>query len=166
MNSEIKKNLEKALNLNKNAFLLELQNFFEDFIKRHKYDNDGILKYHYIYEIKFLSYVYVGKHSTNDLDDGYIGSGNFVLRFQEFKHLYEKKILVFCNETNVFEKEQEYIRKYKKQFGNNCVNIITKNDSDKVNEIIEKLYDALHPYNDNKIDNDNEIDMDAILSDL
>lgn len=158
MNIELKKIFKEAKNLNIEAFLLELQNFCEDFIKRHHDDNKGIFKYHYIYEIKFLSYVYVGKHSTNDLNDEYIGSGNFVQSFKNFKHLYEKKILEFCNETNIFEKEKEYIKKYKDQFGNNCVNITNKNDSEKVNKIIEKLYDALHP--------DNKIDLEDILSNL
>ena len=97
---ELKKLFLHAQSINKEKFtsaLIKLCNAFIQKFSQQNYSqkNKNVrYKYNYIYEIKFLSYVYVGKHQTNDINDGYLGSGFFVGTFKEdFGHLYEKGIL-------------------------------------------------------------------------
>lgn len=57
-------------------------------------------KYNYIYKLtlkKDRRYFYIGKHSTNDLDDGYMGSGIKVklLKKELGKNCFDKEILSF-----------------------------------------------------------------------
>lgn len=58
-------------------------------------------KYHYIYKItRFDGKYYIGRRSTDDLDDGYFGSGvyirNSVKRYGKDAH--KKEILEFCED--------------------------------------------------------------------
>ena len=74
-------------------------------------------KYNYIYKITNLlnNKIYIGKHSTDNLNDGYMGSG-VVLRQAIKKYGIEnfrKEYLAFCDKEdklNWFEKF--YIKKY------------------------------------------------------
>ncbi len=69
-------------------------------------------KYHYIYKTTNLinGKHYIGKHSTNNLNDGYLGSGTYLRRSVK-KHgeqNFEKKILEYCDtyeKLNQREKE-------------------------------------------------------------
>ncbi len=58
-------------------------------------------KYHYVYETKNLinNKIYVGKHSTNNLDDEYIGSGTLLRRAinKHKKENFQKIILKYFN---------------------------------------------------------------------
>ena len=74
-------------------------------------------KYNYIYKITNIinGKIYIGKHSTDDINDGYMGSG-VVLRQAIKKYGIEnftKEYLAFCDtydKLNFFERF--YIRKY------------------------------------------------------
>ena len=75
-------------------------------------------QYNYIYLItnKLNGKIYVGKHSTDDLDDGYMGSGiliNKAIKKYGIKN-FTKDYLCFCdNEDTLNYLERFYIRKYK-----------------------------------------------------
>lgn len=73
-----------------------------------------MIKYHYVYLIinKINLKLYVGKHSTNDLNDGYFGSGVELSKsIRKYgKCNFEKIILTYCkNEQEAFQKEEQYI---------------------------------------------------------
>lgn len=61
-------------------------------------------KYNYVYQITNLldGKIYIGKHSTNNLDDGYMGSGGKIKRAQKRDGLenFSKKILKFFNSVD------------------------------------------------------------------
>ncbi len=67
--------------------------------------------YYFIYKTtnKINGKYYIGRHSTNKLDDGYFGSGLWVSRSNK-KNL-EREILLFCDSfEELLEKEKEYIK--------------------------------------------------------
>lgn len=61
-------------------------------------------KYNYVYQITNLldGKIYIGKHSTDNLDDGYMGSGSKIKRAQKRDGLenFSKKILKFFNSVD------------------------------------------------------------------
>lgn len=70
--------------------------------------------YYIVYETTCLvnQTIYVGCHATNDLDDGYLGSGNLLKKaIKKYgKHRFERKILhQFDNPADMFAKEQEIV---------------------------------------------------------
>lgn len=71
-------------------------------------------QYNYIYKITNLinGKIYIGKHSTDDLDDGYMGSSRTLkLEFSAVgKQHFEKEVLVFSNDENeLADLERHYI---------------------------------------------------------
>jgi hypothetical protein len=71
-------------------------------------------KYYYLYQIINLvnGKKYVGVHRTNDLNDGYMGSGTVLKRAQKKYGIenFEKEILeYFENETDMFQRETEVV---------------------------------------------------------
>lgn len=67
-------------------------------------------KYHYIYKItRFDGKYYIGMHSTDDLDDGYFGSGSRLFHSVRYygKDKHNKEILEMCNSRQeAIEKEK------------------------------------------------------------
>jgi len=70
--------------------------------------------FYIIYQItnKINNKVYIGKHATTNLDDGYLGSGQYLKRAVKKygTENFKKSILfVFDNETSMNEKEKELV---------------------------------------------------------
>lgn len=71
------------------------------------------MKYHYVYRTvnKINGKFYIGKHSTNTLDDGYLGSGKVLKQAIEKYGVenFEKKILCFCDSSDEALKVEEFL---------------------------------------------------------
>lgn len=74
-------------------------------------------KFYYIYKITNLlnGKTYIGKHSTYDLNDGYMGSGKMIsASINKYGiDIFEKEILEFTSEDEINEREIFYISHYK-----------------------------------------------------
>ena len=75
-------------------------------------------KYNYVYLITDLTNnkKYIGKHSTNNLNDGYMGSGILLKEAQKEKGIenFKKDILHMCKtEGEAFKMERKEINKVK-----------------------------------------------------
>lgn len=74
-------------------------------------------QYNYIYKITNLTNgkIYIGKHSTDNLDDGYLGSGKrlkYAIRKYGIEN-FEKEIIAFCyTEDELNRQERFYIRDF------------------------------------------------------
>jgi hypothetical protein len=71
-------------------------------------------KYHFIYKTTNLlsGRYYIGAHSTDDLDDGYLGSGNRLRRAikKHGKENFSREILEFCeSREDLYERECEIV---------------------------------------------------------
>lgn len=71
------------------------------------------MKYHYVYIItnKINHKFYIGKHSTNNLDDGYMGSGiaiNDAIQKYGIEN-FNKRILCFCDSSDDAFKVEEFL---------------------------------------------------------
>lgn len=82
-------------------------------------------KFNYIYLItnKVNGKIYIGKHSTNKLDDGYMGSGVIISKAKQKYGIdsFTKEYLSFCDSEETLNfLERFYIKKYKaKEVGYN-----------------------------------------------
>ena len=71
------------------------------------------MKYHYVYIItnKINHKFYIGKHSTDKLDDGYMGSGTAINKaIQKYGiENFSKRILCFCDSAEDAYKVEEFL---------------------------------------------------------
>lgn len=84
-------------------------------------------KYHYFYKITNLinNHFYYGVHNTNDLDDGYMGSGSRLhIAYQKYGiENFKKEIVKFFNSSKeAFEYESEIVNEELTN-NNECYNI-------------------------------------------
>lgn len=67
---------------------------------------------------------YIGKHSTNKIDDGYYGSGIWVKRAKKKKAPLVTRVIADCNsEAEAYAKEYELIVLLKQMWSDLCMNI-------------------------------------------
>lgn len=84
-------------------------------LNSYKYKKETIMnkKFHYLYKItRFDGMFYIGVHSTDNLDDGYLGSGIYIKRSVEKygKDAHSKEILEFCNDRKtLLAREKELV---------------------------------------------------------
>ena len=65
--------------------------------------------YHFIYKTTSTSgKYYIGRHSTNNLNDGYCGSGKWIRSIKD-KSTLSREILEYCEEEDLFEREEFHI---------------------------------------------------------
>lgn len=79
-----------------------------------KEDNKNNVKYHFVYKTTNLinGKWYIGKHSTSNLDDGYLGSSKHLKSAIKLygKENFQREILVFCDsEQDAYIKEAELV---------------------------------------------------------
>jgi hypothetical protein len=69
--------------------------------------------FHFVYKTYSPSgFYYYGRHSTTNIDDGYLGSGKWVRSIKD-KSKLKREIVLFCeNIQELMKKEEEYIGKY------------------------------------------------------
>lgn len=87
-------------------------------------------KYYYVYKITCTSgslkdSYYIGQHKTNNINDGYKGSGTLIRNyFKKFPNDYIKEILCFCNNVDELnEMEKFYIGNLYKT-DDLCINLV------------------------------------------
>ena len=95
-------------------------------------------KHHYIYKItyKVTNRFYIGMHSTDNMDDGYFGSGKrlwFSINYHG-KENHEKEILEFCStRAELKKREKEIVTKELLQ-EDLCMNLKEGGDGGFINE--------------------------------
>jgi hypothetical protein len=76
--------------------------------------------YHFIYKVTCPSgKYYIGRHSTKNIDDGYVGSGKWIRSLKDRSKL-KREILEFCDENNIKFKEKQYLNEFVGK--ENCMN--------------------------------------------
>jgi len=83
---------------------------------KYKHNTETKKKYYYVYKItnKIDGKFYIGVHGTNDLDDGYMGSGKLLIRaFEKYgAENFEKEIIkIFDNLEDASKLEEEIVNK-------------------------------------------------------
>ena len=84
-------------------------------------------KYHFIYKTTNVlsGKYYIGMHSTDDLEDGYLGSGNR-LRMSVRKHgkeNFKREILEFCETRDELKKRESEIVNLDELAKKECMNL-------------------------------------------
>lgn len=113
-------------------------------------------QFHYTYVITNLinGKRYVGDHSTNNLDDGYLGSGRpyFELAKKKYgKENFKKEILEFFDtKQEAFDAQEKWIIKYKSHISENGYNISRKGGHNVKNCISEETKKKISQSNKGK----------------
>lgn len=89
-------------------------------------------EYHFIYKTicKITNNYYIGMHSTNNLNDGYLGSGKklWASIYKYGKNNHELKILEFCTDRNALAKREKEIVNENLISDKNCMNMTIGGD--------------------------------------
>ena len=127
--------------------------------------------YNYVYLITntLNNKKYIGKHSTDNLNDNYIGSGIIIKQIvrKYGKNIFKKEILQFCNsEEEAFEKEKYWINFYNALQDENFYNLdqggkgrgnftMSQETKEKISQSQKKRFQDKqnHPIRRNKIEN-------------
>jgi hypothetical protein len=76
--------------------------------------------YHFIYKTTSKSgKYYFGRHSTKNLNDGYFGSGKWIRSLKDKSNL-TREIIEFCDESELLEREKQYLVEHVGK--ENCMN--------------------------------------------
>lgn len=83
-------------------------------------------KYHTVYLItsKDTPRFYVGKHSTNNLNDSYMGSGKWVKSIRDKNSLHKEILGVFDSEDEAYKFEEEMVEALKFDSPDLCMNFV------------------------------------------
>lgn len=91
-------------------------------------------KYNFVYLTEIyggtLRQYYVGKHSTDNLNDGYVGSGNVITKYKQLNNYYgysvyhfKTKILEYHKSAaEAYKAETRLIKHYRKRYKHLLVN--------------------------------------------
>lgn len=88
--------------------------------------------YHFIYKtVSNSGKYYIGRHSTNNLNDGYFGSGKWIRSIKDRSTL-RREILEYCDVNEIHQKEEAIIAEHIDNpdcmnFNNNAVGFATGN---------------------------------------
>lgn len=85
-------------------------------------------KYHTVYVTTLTGddgeYYYCGKHSTNNINDNYYGSGNNLKKYIEYGYSPIKEVVaIFDNPDDAFLYEKKIIDEYRRTKGERCLNL-------------------------------------------
>jgi len=84
-------------------------------------------KYHFIYKTTNLlsGRYYIGMHSTDDLDDGYLGSGTYLRRAinKYGKENFKREILEFCDSRIELKSREEEVVNLREIAKKECMNL-------------------------------------------
>lgn len=92
-------------------------------------------KFHFLYKTTCLSTGrwYIGMHSTNDLNDGYLGSGRWILnsikKYGEENH--RREIIEFCDSREILCEREEQTVTHKLIEDQLCMNLIKGGSSNR-----------------------------------
>lgn len=87
------------------------------------------MTYYYIYKItctagSFKDHYYIGQHKTDDLDDGYKGSGVKIQKYyQKYPNDYKKEILEWCGDEVDMNYYEDYFISDKYETDPLCLNL-------------------------------------------
>ena len=84
-------------------------------------------KYHFIYKTTNLlsGRYYIGMHSTNNLDDGYLGSGTYLRRaIRKYgRDNFVREIIEFCNSREELKSREEEVVNLQEIAKKECMNL-------------------------------------------
>lgn len=103
------------------------------------------MKYHYVYKITNLlnNHFYIGVHNTDDLNDGYMGSGKRLhIAYKKYgiRNFHKEIIKFFDSANDAFEYEAELVNEQLVD-NNNCYNLVNggRNGWNSSNLVVVKL---------------------------